>query len=174
MDFSCTHCLLLLPRLHGRFVFLELVTPVGVNFLIVIAFVRWRTSGVRKEIQLFLCAIFQCAFGNCTSGKKLAAHEGKWLAIHHRMFFFPMSLTYEHLLWCCNYTITSHPNGNHIVRHRLHWQKPPRDHVRLYQYILLDYISLRSCWSLTQNADTKKMVWWNIPRRERKKGQKIY
>lgn len=58
-----THCLLLLPRLHGRFVFLELVTPVGVNFLIVIAFVRWRTSGVRKEIQLFLLQ-FSNAFGS--------------------------------------------------------------------------------------------------------------
>lgn len=41
----CTYCLLFLPRLHGRFVFFKLVTPVRVNFLIVIAFVRWCTSG---------------------------------------------------------------------------------------------------------------------------------
>jgi hypothetical protein len=39
-----THRLLLLPQLHGRFVFLKLVTPVGVDFLIVIAFVRRSAS----------------------------------------------------------------------------------------------------------------------------------
>lgn len=63
-----TYCLLLLPRLHCRFVFLKLVTPVGVNFLIVIAFVRCSTSvpthshkkkGEKREnIQLFLLQFF--------------------------------------------------------------------------------------------------------------------
>lgn len=67
-----THCLLLLPRLHGRFVFLELVTPVGVNFLIVIAFVRWRTSGVRKEIQLFLLQFSNAFESELGEGKREA------------------------------------------------------------------------------------------------------
>ena len=65
-------------------------------------------------------------------------------------FLIPLIvLTYEHQLWCCNYTITSHPSSNHIVPHHLHWQKPPRDHVQLYQYILLDYISPHNCFIYT-------------------------
>jgi arginine exporter protein ArgO len=47
-----TYCLFLLPRLHGRFVFLKLVTPVGVNFLIVIAFVWWSTSGDALSLSI--------------------------------------------------------------------------------------------------------------------------
>jgi hypothetical protein len=46
-----TYRLLLFPHLHSRFVFLELVTPVRVNFLIVIAFVRCCASGVAKRMK---------------------------------------------------------------------------------------------------------------------------
>lgn len=46
-----TYRLPLLPQLHGRFVFLKLVTPVSVNFLIVVALVRCGASvGSRWEV----------------------------------------------------------------------------------------------------------------------------
>jgi hypothetical protein len=43
-----THHLSLFPYFHGRFVFLKLVTPVSVNFLIIIAF-AWRCTPAQKE-----------------------------------------------------------------------------------------------------------------------------
>ena len=43
-----TYRLPFLPHLHGRFVFLEFVTPVGVNFLIVVAFI-WGSASVRES-----------------------------------------------------------------------------------------------------------------------------
>lgn len=48
-----TYCLFLLPGLHGRFVLLELVAPVGVDFLIVIALVRWSASKRNRNKQLY-------------------------------------------------------------------------------------------------------------------------
>lgn len=133
----------------------------------------WRA----KRNPIIFIAIFQCFWGlqkrkSCEDSSEVAwgvchPHNGTskttlwgWRSTYI-IASYSHSLTYEHQLWCCNYTIKSHPNGNHIVRRRLHWQKPPRDHVPLYQYILLDYISLRSCWSSTRNADTKN---WSIKR----------
>lgn len=91
-----TYSLLLLPRLHGRFVFLEFVTPVGVNFLIVIAFVRWRTSGKRihimrreeverergKKFNYFYCNFFEWLLQYCGAVATTREKERKELMLH--------------------------------------------------------------------------------------------
>lgn len=66
-----TYCLLFLPRFHGRFVFFKFVTPVRVNFLIVIAFVRWCTSGLVSWTQ----HIYNIIVVNCV---RKAERRKKW------------------------------------------------------------------------------------------------
>lgn len=98
--FFLTYRFLFLPELHCRFVLFKLVTPIGVNFLIVVAFLRGSASGEIRDKILWLSHSLTLVF---------------YLTLQFRM-----TLTYEHQPLWHNYIAMSHPNDNHKVRHQFH------------------------------------------------------
>lgn len=109
-----------LPLFHGWFIFFELITPVWINFLVIILLGRWCTSETNKVSRISAFSILY-----------LWSREKA------------VKLTCAHQRSHCKYIKVFRLNSFRNDRHHLHSLISQRDHPLMFQYTSMEYKQCR-------------------------------